>query len=67
MKLEKVTAALMSVLKFIFMNLHTLLFLAGLVFVNITAYKFSELLGLLSTGVLLVLIAMIINPKEERE
>ncbi len=53
MKLEKVTAALMSVVKFIFMNLHTLLFLAGLVFVNITAYKFPELLGLFNQRVVL--------------
>ncbi|WP_404482830.1 hypothetical protein ABXH30_16055 [Bacillus velezensis] len=67
MKLEKITNTLRGVIKFIALQLHTLIFLAGLVFINVTAYKFSELLGLVSTGILLVVVAMIINPKEERK
>ncbi|MBT2627171.1 hypothetical protein J7I81_17750 [Bacillus sp. ISL-32] len=67
MKLEKITNALRSVIKFIALQLHTFLFLAGLVFINVTAYKFSELLGLVSTGILLVVVAIMINPKEERK
>lgn len=67
MKFEKVIAVLMSVVKFIFMNLYIFLFLVGLVFVNIIVYKFLELLGLLLMGVFLVLIVMIINFKEERK
>ncbi|AXY38014.1 hypothetical protein D3C60_09715 [Bacillus velezensis] len=67
MKLEKITGALKSVLMMILSHLHTLLFLVGLVFLNVTAYKYSEPIGLLTTGVLLVVVAILINPKEERK
>lgn len=51
-----------SLLELLIMNLATILFVAGLTIINVSLYYlFDTYIGLLSTGITLVLVALILN------
>ncbi|MBW7636516.1 MULTISPECIES: hypothetical protein [Bacillus] len=65
MKIGKINTFFLRVWQFIILNLHTLLFLAGLFVINYAVYIIHSVAGLMMTGLFLVLIAILLNPKEE--
>lgn len=66
MQLNKVGTALKEMMLFLVSNLHTLFFLCGLAFFLLVAYMQSLTIGFIASGAILILIAILINPKEER-
>ncbi|NPC94800.1 hypothetical protein HOO54_22150 [Bacillus sp. WMMC1349] len=65
MKIGKINMFFLRVWQFIHLNLHTLLFLAGLLVINYAIYLVHSVAGLITSGFSLVLIAILLNPKEE--
>ncbi|MCM3367872.1 hypothetical protein M3621_13790 [Bacillus safensis] len=66
MQLNKVGASIKVIMLFLVNNLHTLFFLCGLAFFLLVAYMQSLTIGFIASGAILILIAILINPKEER-
>ncbi|PRS02435.1 hypothetical protein [Bacillus atrophaeus] len=65
MKLGKINTFLSGVCQFIKLNLHTLLFLAGLIVIDYGISYLHPIAGLIVAGLFLVLIAFLLNPREE--
>ncbi|MDA7025044.1 hypothetical protein PJ311_00280 [Bacillus sp. CLL-7-23] len=65
MKIGKINTFFLRVWQFIQLNLHTLLFLAGLFVINYGIYLIHTIAGFIISGLFLVLIAILLNPKEE--
>ncbi|MEG7356866.1 hypothetical protein V6D44_14600 [Bacillus sp. 0209A] len=65
MKIGKINTFLLGVCQFIQLNLHTLLFLAGLFVIDYGVFYLHPVAGFIVTGLFLVLIAFLLNPKEE--
>ena len=56
---------LSSILKLIIINLATIFFIAGLIFINVSVYHiFNTNIGLLATGITLVVVALILSYEE---
>jgi hypothetical protein len=54
-----------SLLELLIVNLATLLFVAGLVMVNVSIYQmYSTEIGLLTTGITLIVVALILNHEQ---
>lgn len=52
----------LSIIELLILNLGTILFVTGLIFINVSMYYiFDTYIGLLTTGVTLVVIGLIIN------
>lgn len=66
MQLNKVGTAFKSILVFLLDNSHTLFLLCGLAFFLLVAYMESLTIGFIASGSMLILIAILINPKKER-
>ncbi|GLZ63698.1 hypothetical protein [Bacillus amyloliquefaciens] len=65
MKLGKIIKFLLGVCQFIRVNLHTLFFLVGLLVIDYGIFLFHPIAGLIVAGLFLVLIAFLLNPREE--
>ncbi|MCC2531970.1 hypothetical protein LKL13_10500 [Bacillus velezensis] len=65
MKLEKINKFLLGVCQFIRLNLHTLFFLVGLFVIDYGIFLLHSIGGLIVAGLFLVLIAFLLNPREE--
>ncbi|WP_102422288.1 hypothetical protein [Bacillus amyloliquefaciens] len=65
MKLGKINKFLLGVCQFIRLNLHTFSFLAGLFVIDYGIFLFQPTAGLIVAGLFLVLIAFLLNPREE--
>ncbi|ASF30033.1 hypothetical protein WV34_15245 [Bacillus amyloliquefaciens] len=65
MKLGKIIKFLLGVCQFIRMNLHTLFFLIGLFVIDYGIFLLHPTAGLIVAGLFLVLIAFLLNPREE--
>gem|GEM_PF-3696561 len=52
---------LMTFLKGFWFNLHTILFLAGLITIAIAGFMFNTIVGLVVTGIFLIVIAFILD------
>lgn len=65
MKIGKINTFLLGVCQFIKLNLHTLLFLAGLFVIDYGVFYLHPVAGFIVAGLFLVLIAFLLNPKEE--
>ncbi|AUJ77557.1 hypothetical protein CWD84_12420 [Bacillus siamensis] len=65
MKLGKIIKFLLGVCQFIRGNLHTLFFLIGLFVIDYGIFLFHPIAGLIAAGLFLVLIAFLLNPREE--
>ncbi|WP_144531693.1 hypothetical protein [Bacillus pumilus] len=57
---------IMGVWRFLSLNLHTLLFLLGLILINTAVYMVGMILGIAASGVLLVFVAILLNHETER-
>ncbi|MFP3809552.1 hypothetical protein [Bacillus sp. SIMBA_005] len=55
-----------GVWRFLTLNLHTLLFLLGLILINTAVYMVGMILGIAASGVLLVFVAILLNHETER-
>ncbi|MDI4571722.1 MULTISPECIES: hypothetical protein [Bacillus] len=55
-----------GVWRFLSLNLHTLLFLLGLILINTAVYMVGMILGIAASGVLLVFVAILLNHETER-
>lgn len=54
-----------SLLQLLLMNLATILFVSGLVFINVAMYYiFDTYIGLLTTGITLLVVGLIINHEQ---
>lgn len=51
---------------FFISNLHTLLFLLGLILINTAVYMVGMILGIAASGILLVFVAILLNHETER-
>ncbi|MCP8952566.1 hypothetical protein [Bacillus safensis] len=56
----------LGVWRFFISNLHTLLFLLGLVLINTAVYMVGMIWGIAASGVLLVFVAVLLNHETER-
>ncbi|MFZ7734506.1 hypothetical protein ACO1D4_18880 [Bacillus velezensis] len=65
MKLGKIIKFLLGVCQFIRVNLHTFFFLVGLFVIDHGIFLFHPIAGLIVAGLFLVLIAFLLNPREE--
>ncbi|MEC0886829.1 hypothetical protein [Bacillus atrophaeus] len=65
MKLGKINKFLLGVCQFIRLNLHTLFFLVGLFVIDYGIFLLHSIGGLIVAGLFLVLIAFLLNPREE--
>lgn len=55
-----------GVWRFLSLNLHTLLFLLGLILINTAVYMVGMILGIAASGILLVFVAILLNHETER-
>lgn len=54
-----------SLLQLLFINLATILFVTGLVFINVSIYYiFDTYIGILATGITLLVVGLIINHEQ---
>ncbi|MED5050133.1 hypothetical protein P9873_20275 [Bacillus siamensis] len=65
MKLGKINKFLLGVCQFIRLNVHTFFFLAGLFVIDYGIFLLHPIAGLIVAGLFLVLIAFLLNPREE--
>lgn len=57
---------IIGVWRFLSLNLHTLLFLLGLILINTAVYMVGMIWGIAASGVLLVFVAVLLNHETER-